>query len=60
MFTGKVFKFADDDKIFRQVSDRQESVSMQKYLDKTVDWADKWQMEFDIMSKCKVIHAWKC
>ena len=29
---------------------------MQEDLDRLVEWADKWQMEFNV-SKCKVMHV---
>jgi len=31
---------------------------MQKDLDRLVEWADKWQMQFNV-SKCKVMHVGK-
>ena len=31
---------------------------MQEDLDRLVEWADKWQMEFNV-SKCKVMHVGK-
>ena len=43
-----VLKFADDTKIFRQVRDVQDSISMQADLDQLVEWADKWQMQFNV------------
>jgi len=42
---SKVFKFADDTKLFRQVSDTVDAVGMQEDLDRLVEWADKWQMQ---------------
>ena len=42
---SKVFKFADDTKLFRQVSDMVDALGMQEDLDRLVDWADKWQMQ---------------
>jgi len=55
---SKVFKFADDTKSFRQVSDMVDAVGMQEDLDRLVEWADKWQMQFNV-SKCKVMHVGK-
>ena len=49
------FKFADDTKLFRQVRD---TVEMQEDLNRLVEWADKWQMQFNV-SKCKVMHVGK-
>jgi len=54
---SKVFKFADDTKLFSQVSDMVDAVGMQD-LDRLVEWADKWQMQFNV-SKCKVMHVGK-
>jgi len=54
--SGNVFKFADDTKIFRQVRDVQDNISMQADLNRLVEWADKWQMQFNV-SKCKVMYV---
>jgi len=43
-----VFKFADDTKLFRQVSDTVNAVGMQEDLHRLVEWADKWQMQFNV------------
>jgi len=55
---SKVFTFADDTKLFRQVSDTVDALGMQEDLDKLVEWADKWQMQFNV-SKSKVMHVGK-
>ena len=55
---SKVFKFADDTKFFRQVNDTVDALGMQEDLDRLVEWADKWQMQFNV-SKCKVMHVGK-
>jgi len=55
---GQVFKFADDTKIFRHIRDGMDSIKLQKDLDTITEWADKWQMEFNV-SKCKVMHLGK-
>ena len=55
---SKVFKFADDTKLFRQVSNMVDAVGMHEDLDRLVEWADKWQLQFNV-SKCKVMHVWK-
>ena len=39
-----------------QVRDVQDNISMQADLDQLVEWADKWQMQFNV-SKCKVMHV---
>jgi len=38
---SKVFEFADDTKLFRQVSDTVDAVGMHEDLDRLVEWADK-------------------
>ena len=45
-----MFKFADDTKLWkcRRIWD----------LDRLVEWADNWQMQFNV-SKCKVMHVGK-
>jgi len=55
---SKVFKFADDTKLFRQDCDTVDAVGMQEDLDRLVEWDDKWQMQFNV-SKCKVMHVGK-
>ena len=55
---SNVFKFADDTKLFRQVTDTVDTVGMQEDLDRLVERADKWQMQFNV-SKCKVMHVGK-
>ena len=54
--TGNVVKFADDTKIFRQVRDTLHNIQMQADLNKLVEWAEKWQMQFNV-SKCKVMYV---
>ena len=49
-----MLKFVDDTKIFRQVRDVQDNISMQADLDQLVEWADKWQMQFNV-SKCHLL-----
>ena len=56
--TGSVLKFADDTKIFRQVRDTRDNIRMQIDLDQLVEWAEKWQMQFNV-SKCKVMYVWQ-
>ena len=38
---GSVFKFADDTKLFRQISDSVDTRGMQEDLDRLVEWVDK-------------------
>ena len=51
---GQVFMFVDDTKIFRCTTNSMDSSKLQKDLDTIMDWADKWQMNFNV-SKCKVM-----
>jgi len=47
-----ILKFADDTKIFKEVS--ADCSQFQAYLDKLVLWAQKWQMDLTLTS------AWLC
>ena len=53
-----MLKFADDTKIFSCIKDSMDNSKMQKDLDTIIEWADKWQMKFNV-NKCKVMHAGK-
>jgi len=53
-----ILKFADDTKIFGSITSEKDIVSLQKDLDRWIQWADEWQMMFDT-SKCKVMHFGK-
>jgi len=53
---GQMFKLADDTKIFRCIKDSMDSSKLQKDLDAIMDWADKWQIDFNV-GKCKVMHV---
>jgi len=46
-----VFQFADDTKLFRQVNDTVDTVGMQEDFDRLVEWANKWQMQFNVSVK---------
>ena len=39
-----------------RIDNVQDSISMQADLDQLVEWADKWQMQFNV-SKCKIMHV---
>ena len=54
--TGKILKFADDTKLFRQVKEIGDTIYLQEDIDKLVRWSEKWQMLFNF-GKCKCIHA---
>jgi len=53
--TSSVFKFADDTKILDTVSTSEDKDILQQDLQHVVDWAKRWQMQFNT-SKCKVMH----
>ena len=51
-----VLKFADDTKLYPEVTMEEGCEQLQEYLDKCTAWARQWMMEFNV-AKCKVIHA---
>ena len=53
--SSKVFKFADDTKVFRKVTNDTGKQSVHYDLDKLVKWSEKWQMLLNF-GKCKCIH----
>ena len=53
-----VLKFADDTKIFREISNVRDSATLQRDLELLQKWSQVWQMEFNV-DKCKVMHIWK-
>lgn len=50
-----IFMYADDTKLFRQVENIEDQRELQRDLNETVKWADKWQLGFNI-DKCKTMH----
>ena len=53
---SNIVKFAADDaNILRIVQTRQECHTIQGYLNRLVQWSDKWQMLFN-QNKCKCLH----
>ena len=48
---SRLFKFADDIKIVKGISNIGDNISLQRDLDRIAGWADNWQMNFN-MSKC--------
>ena len=52
---GFVFKFADDTKYGRTVISEADRELMQEGIDRLLEWAERWQMEFN-RKKCKVLH----
>ena len=53
-----ILKFADDTKIFGSITSEKDIVSLQKDLDRLIQWADEWQVMFNTR-KCKVMHFGK-
>ena len=53
--SSKVFKFADNTKVFRTVKIDADRETVQEDLTKLVKWSEKWQMLFNF-GKCKCIH----
>jgi len=41
-------KFADDTKVFGKVTDWSDRESFQEDLNRLVNWADRWKMEFNV------------
>ena len=52
---GFVSKFADDTKYGRVIRNEEDQAKMQRDIDKLLEWADRWQMEFNA-KKCKMMH----
>ena len=52
---SRLFKFADDTKLVGRAESGVEINELQKDLDRLVDWAFEWQMEFNF-EKCKIMH----
>ena len=50
--------FADDAKIFKQVNKPEEAQELQEDINSLVEWAERWQMVFNI-GKCEVMHIGK-
>ena len=52
---GFVYKFADDTKYGRVIASERDREEMQGNIDRLMEWAEKWQMDFNT-TKCKLIH----
>ena len=52
---GMFSKFADDTKIGGIVDSEESYLRLQRDLDQLGQWADEWQMEFNL-DKCEVMH----
>ena len=53
-----LLKFADDTKGFQEIQGPEDRAKLQMALDKLVQWADKWGMQFNV-PKCKIMHVGK-
>ena len=53
--SSKILKFADDTKMYREISCDIERDLFQEDIFSLAKWSDKWKMEFKI-NKCKVMH----
>ena len=47
--------FADDTKIWRRISTREDSLGLQEDLNKLISWSQTWLLRFH-PEKCKVMH----
>ena len=56
--SSSVFKFADDTKITSEINNLLDSKKLQADLDTLYQWAETWQMNFNV-SKCKLMHLGK-
>ena len=53
---SKLSKFADDSKLVKGLRTNEDSEILRRDLVKLEDWAETWQMEFNV-EKCAVLHA---
>ena len=53
--TSKICKFADDPKIFTEVSSELTTTRVQSDINSLLKWSGKWEMQFNTR-KCKVMH----
>ena len=53
--TSKISKFADDTKICHKSTTYLDRIELQEDIDKLVEWANTWQMEFNA-EKCTILH----
>ena len=56
--TSKIRLFADDSALYRKIDTLAVSHSLQQDILRLQDWADKWQMKFNI-KKCKLLRITK-
>ena len=50
-----MYLFADDTKVFRRISTKEDEETLQKDINEMLKWADKWQLEFH-PDKCKNVN----
>ena len=55
---NKLKLFADDSKLYAEVQSEGDAQTLQADLNAITDWADKWQLSFNV-DKCKVLHIGK-
>ena len=48
-------KFADDTELCHRARNPDDVTELQEYINKLVEWANKWQMSFSV-DKCSVVH----
>ena len=54
-----LFKFADDAKLYRLISNLTDIQLLQKDIDSLYEWSSNWLLNFSI-PKCKAMHVGKC
>eukprot|EP00057_Strongylocentrotus_purpuratus_P009185 XP_011663659.1 PREDICTED: RNA-directed DNA polymerase from mobile element jockey-like [Strongylocentrotus purpuratus] len=52
---GHAEMFADDTKVYTHIKSQEDRKTMQQDLDSLCDWAEKWQLKFNV-GKCGVMH----
>ena len=52
--TSEGLMFADDTKIFRQITSREDAMELQSDLNKLEQWSEKWELKFNA-GKCHVL-----
>ena len=50
-----LLKFADDTKVIKRIASLADSHALQETITKLQEWANKWQMTFNV-GKCKILH----
>ena len=55
VFDALLRKFADDTKVAKVIRNKEDAESFQQVIDQLCDWADTWEMAFNV-TKCKILH----